>query len=85
MQKISMFDFHPTHSPQYTGSQSETGMVLMEVELVSGEETFAHSFIFIVGWEAKFSEIESLVDDANFQIQRVERCNQNSILLHQKT
>ena len=25
------------------------------------------------------------MDDANFQIQRVERCNQNSILLHQKT
>merc|ERR1711963_646092 len=31
----------------YTGSQSETGMVVMEVEMVSG-------------WEAKFSEIESL-------------------------
>ena len=40
LQKMSMFDFHPTHSPQYTGSLSETGMVLMEVELISGEETF---------------------------------------------
>ena len=25
------------------------------------------------------------MDDANHQIQRVERCNKNSILLHQKT
>jgi alpha-2-macroglobulin len=45
---------------QYTGSQSETGMVVMEVEMVSG-------------WEARFSEIESLVNDVNYEIQRVER------------
>jgi alpha-2-macroglobulin len=45
---------------QYTGSQSKTGMVVMEVEMVSG-------------WEARFSEIESLVNDVNYEIQRVER------------
>jgi len=45
---------------EYTGSQSETGMVVMEVEMVSG-------------WEARFSEIESLVNDVNYEIQRVER------------
>jgi len=45
---------------QYTGTQSETGMVVMEVEMVSG-------------WEARFSEIESLVNDVNYEIQRVER------------
>merc|ERR1712173_317702 len=43
-----------------TGSQPETGMVVMEVEMVSG-------------WEAKFSEIESLVNDVNYEMQRVER------------
>ena len=85
-------------SPQYTGNQSETGMVLMEVEMVSGSETFASripfscrhvhnffNFTFNAGWEARFPEIESLVKDANNQIQRVERCNQHLFLPHQKT
>jgi len=45
---------------QYTGSQSKTGMVVMEVEMVSG-------------WEARFDEIQSLANDVNYEIQRVER------------
>ena len=89
---------------QYTGSQSKTGMVVMEVEMVSGlglksfqtipscfccsscelicfpnSVGFVHiSFdfqcsCFHSGWEARFSEIESLVNDVNYEIQRVER------------
>ena len=84
---------------QYTGSQSETGMVVMEVEMVSGLlskflqtkplfqfllslfvlQCYKYTFFwfcpisFDLGWEARFSEIESLVNDVNYEIQRVER------------
>jgi len=43
---------------QYTGSRQQTGMVVLEVEMVSG-------------WEAV--DPESLVNDVNYEIQRVER------------
>ena len=35
--------------------------------------SLAENFILNLGWEAKFSEIEILVKDANHPIQRVER------------
>merc|ERR1719509_634481 len=50
----------PNPDPQYTGSQKETGMVVMEVDMVSG-------------WSAKFSEIEALANSVDYEIQRVER------------
>merc|ERR1719319_2126027 len=50
----------PNPDPQYTGSQKETGMVVMEVDMVSG-------------WSAKFYEIEALANSVDYEIQRVER------------
>ena len=64
-------------------------MVVMEVEMVSGlvlklvleipqsqmtrPRSICTFFQIPPGWEAKFSEIENLVNDVNYEIQRVER------------
>jgi hypothetical protein len=47
-----------TTPAQYTGEKEQTGMVLIEVEMVSG-------------WEAVYPE--SLVNEIEYEVQRVER------------